>query len=542
MNLTHPWRRLVTHLFTHVARHIARRAAPMLLSVAMSIHSAHATETNACRAVSGQSFVVEDTTPVALAPSRTIAATPTLPEHCLVSGFAAPQVGFEIRLPTSSWNGRFLQQGCRGLCGFIPTDTTNDALARGYAVATTDMGHKAANSQSAIWAADNPQGKIDFGHRATHVTAVAAQTLMEQFYGAKPKARYFRGCGTGGRQGLVEAQRYPDDFDGIIANGGIVFDFTKLNYLMAWSVRANVNAHGEQILAKRDIELLHAATMKACDRNDGLADGVIAEPQRCGFSLRQLACRTDQTSDCLTPEQVSAAEKMYAGPTNDQRMSIYPGMAKGSELRWLSAFFGPTPNYEKFSTEIMRYFLFDAPQGPSFRLTDFDLNTPLATFAATETLVSADSTNYDNFRQRGGKVLVIHGWNESAMPGAYAQQYYDRLISDHGDLKTAQEFFRLYMIPGDMHCTSGIPEGRHFDSLAVMEQWVESDIAPEVLTGFEVHTEPKLPEQVRFPIDPQLVKTVRPFVPYPDALAYLGRGDPAVVSSYNRRSRSPALR
>jgi feruloyl esterase len=486
--------------------------------------------------MSGQSFVVEGATAVALAPSRTVAATSTLPEHCIVSGFAAPQVGFEIRLPTSNWNGRFLQQGCRGLCGFIPTDTTNDALARGYAVATTDMGHKAANSQSAIWAVDNPHGKIDFGHRATHVTAVTAQTLIEKFYGAKPKARYFRGCGTGGRQALVEAQRYPDDFDGIIANGGIVFDFTKLNYLMAWSVRANVNARGEQILAMSDVELLHAATMKACDRNDGLADGVISEPQRCEFDPRQLVCRPGQAAGCLTPEKVGAAQKMYAGPTTDLGTLIYPGMAKGSELRWLSAFFGATPNYEKFSTEIMRYFLFDVPKGPSFRLAEFDLNTPLATFAATESLVSADSTNYNGFRQRGGKVLAIHGWNESAMPGAYAQQYYDRLVKDHGDLKTAREFFRLYMIPGDMHCTSGIPEGRHFDSLTVIEQWVESDIAPDVITGYEITTEPKLPDQVQFPINPQSVKSVRPFAPYPDSLTYRGRGDPAAPKNYKRHA------
>jgi len=506
----------------------------MISIFAILTSGANAAQTDDCKAVGNWAFKIENETPVATAPSRLIPESSTHPAHCSVSGFVAPQVGFEVRLPTDSWNGRFLQQGCRGMCGFIPSDTTNDALSRGYAVATTDMGHKATNSQSGIWAINNMQGKIDFGHRATHVTAIAAQELISRFYGAKPKAKYFRGCGTGGRQALVEAQRYPDDFDGIIANGGIVFDFTKLNYLMAWSVRANIDANGNQILSGADVELLHRAVLQKCDLKDGLKDDVIAYPQSCSFDPASLACGTAKAQTCLTPAKVDAARKMYAGPTQDNGIHVYPGMSLGSELRWPNAFFGANPNYAKFSVEIMRYFLYPTSKGPAFQLTDFDLNAPLSTFNETEKLVSADSTNFSTFRARGGKLLVMHGWNESAMPGSYPIQFYDKLVKQLGSIKAAREFFRFYMIPGEMHCTSGIPEGRHFDSLTMMERWVEDGVPMDIIAGYEVSEEPKLPNQVRFPIDPSAIKSERPFALYPDTLTYKGRGDPVNLSSYRR--------
>ncbi len=492
-----------------------------------------------CAALSGQSFVVEQDAAVVIGSANSVDATSLLPAHCAVTGYIAPQVGFEVRLPVTNWNGRFLQQGCRGMCGFIPIETTNDALARGYAVATTDMGHKAASSQSGIWALNSPQAKIDFGHRATHVTALAAQELIRRVYKAKPRASYFRGCGTGGRQGLVEAQRYPEDFDGIIANGGVIFDFTRLNYLMAWSVRANVDASGRQLLSEAETALVHSAVLRACDMNDGLKDGVIAYPQECQFEPADLACDARRSTECLAPAQVDAVRKMYAGPSQSNGGRVYPGMAKGSELRWAPAFFGSDPRYARFSVEIMRYFLYPTQKGPGFQLRDFDLEAPLTLFEQSEKLVGADTTDYSAFRRRGGRLLMIHGWNESAMPGSYPVQYYDRLARDAGGLAAAREFFRLYMIPGDMHCTSGIPEGRHFDSLSLMERWVEEGVPMDVIQGYEVVEEPRLPRQVRFPLDATGIRTARPFVPYPDTMRDRGRGDPASPASYARRTAPP---
>ncbi len=513
-----------------ILRSVVSAALTAIANVAM------AADLDVCKSISGQTIIVENSTPAAVATARVNSESQTSPAHCSISGFVAPQVGFELRLPTNNWNGRYLQQGCRGMCGFIPSDATNDALARGYAVGTTDMGHKAVTSQSGIWAVNNTQSKIDFGHRATHVTALAAKELIARFYGTKPKSNYFRGCGTGGRQAVVEAQRYPNDFDGIIANGGIVFDFTKLNYLMAWSVRANVDADGNQILSNVDVELLHGAVIKKCDAQDGLSDGIIANPNKCSFDPESLSCGTSKTEACLTPAKVAVARKMYAGPTQDNGTHIYPGMSLGSELRWPNAFFGANPNYAKFSVEIMRYFLYPTSKGPTFQLTDFDLNAPPSTFNETENLVSADSTNFSAFRARGGKLLAMHGWNESAMPGSYPIQFYNKLAKEVGSVEAAREFFRMYMIPGDMHCTSGIPEGRHFDSLSMMERWVEDGVPMDIITGYEVVEEPKLPNQVRFPIDPGTVKSERPFAPYPDTLTYKGQGDAAKVKSYIRRS------
>lgn len=485
-----------------------------------------------CLALSGKSLILEDETPIAIAAARVLPATDTLPEHCVINGFVAPQVGFEFRLPTSAWNGRYLQQGCRGLCGFIPSDTTNDALARGYAVGTTDMGHKAASSQSAIWARGNSAAKLDFGHRATHVTATAAAEIVRRIYGRPPAKRVFRGCGTGGRQGLVEAQRYPEDFDGVIVNGGIVFDFTKLNYLMVHSVRSNRDANGGPILRSADLQLLHDAVMKKCDALDGLSDQKIESPQRCPFDPKSLLCSRGNERQCLTAEQVDAARKMYRGPRTSKGEQIYPGMAFGSELRWDAAFFGEEPRYGKFTSEIFRYFLSDGIAAGEFHLATFDLDTPLTDFRESESLVGADSTDYRAFRSRGGKILAIHGWNESAMPGAYATAYYDRLTRDTRSRDAAMEFFRLYMVSGDMHCTSGIPEGRHFDVLTIMERWMEEGQPPSVITGYEVNVEPKLPAQVRFPIGPENIRSERPFVPYPSELRLRRGADPTTIESY----------
>jgi feruloyl esterase len=504
----------------------------MIFAAAYADRTAAADAAAACAALRSKSIAIEDTAPLAIASTRFVNATNDLPEHCAISGFIAPQVGFEIRLPTTAWNGLYLQQGCRGLCGFMPTDTTNDALARGYAVGTTDMGHKAASSQSGIWALAGDATKRDFGYRATHVTAVAARELVKGFYGRTAEKRLFRGCGTGGRQGLLAAQRYPRDFDGIIANGGIVFNFTKLNYLMVWSVRANRDGRGKQILKSADLKLLHDAVMNACDANDGMIDNVIGDPQACRFEPSSLLCKNDAQKKCLTTEQVGAAKKMYAGPMTSNGENIYPGMAFGSELRWESAFFGDDPRYGKFATEIFSYFLPDNGTSNDFRIEDFDLNTPVAAYRNTEALVNAESTDYQAFRSQGGKILAIHGWNESAMPGAFVTKYYDRLVKDVGSIEKTRDFFRLYMVPGDMHCTSGIPEGRHFDSLTIMETWLKQGRAPALIEGHEVRVEPKLPDQVRFPIDPKNVSTTRPFLPYPERLRLKPGSDPKQIDSY----------
>ena len=253
-----------------------------LLCVAVPVRAADA---QACRALASAPFKLAGGDAVAIGSARAVSASDSLPAHCAVSGFVTPQVGFEVRLPLEQWNGRFLQQGCRGLCGYVPIDATGDALARGYAVAATDMGHKGANSQSAIWAANNEQALIDFGHRATHVTAQVAQQLVTRFYGRSAETRLFRGCGTGGRQGLISAQRYPEDFDGIIANGGVVFNFTRSTYLIAWSVLANRDAEGKQIMSVDDLKLLHQAVLRTCDALDGERDGE-PEPRGAGIKVR----------------------------------------------------------------------------------------------------------------------------------------------------------------------------------------------------------------------------------------------------------------
>ena len=507
--------------------------AGLLLS-SMANAAAATADADQCRALVGRTFILAGDTPAVVGTARPVAANAGLPAHCAVEGYVAPQVGFEIRLPMENWNGRYLQQGCRGMCGFLNSGLTDDALARGYATASTDMGHKAINSTSGLWAVDNPQGKIDYGHRATHVTAEVADAVIEAFYGAAARKKYFRGCGTGGRQALVEAQRYPSDFDGIAVNGGIVFNFTRLNYLMAWSVRANLDSEGRQIMSEADTATLHRGALNACDGADGRVDGVISYPEVCSFNPASLVCRPGQTDDCLTVAKVATAQKMYAGPSRTNGEVIYPGMALGSEKKWASAFFGANPRYAHFSVEMMRYFLFPTPPGPRFELKDFDLDKPVADFTETERLVSADATDYAGFRARNGKLLVIHGWNESAMPGTYPPRYVRRLAEELGTTAALKDFFRFYMVPGEMHCAAGVPEGRHFDVLTALERWVEAGEAPDTVQGFALKTDPKFPNHARFLLDPANIEEQRPYAPYPERLIYRGKGDTSDLKSYRR--------
>jgi feruloyl esterase len=507
-----------------------------LATLIMSSHFVFSAEGDACRALGGQSFVLEGDVPAVIGRAQPVEASNTLPAHCAVEGFAAPQVGFEVRLPLVNWNGRYLQQGCRGMCGLLNPKATDDALARGYAVAGSDMGHKAFSSQSGIWAVNNPQGKIDFGYRATHVTALAADTLISTFYGVTAKTKYFRGCGTGGRQALVEAQRYPDDFDGIIVNGGVVFNFTRLNYLMTWNMRTNINATGKHILSRADVEKLHHAVLGACDGLDGLNDGILSDPEHCDFDPTELACSGSKEKNCFSPEKVETARKMYAGPSRDNGEQIYPGMMRGSELTWASAYFGGKPGYANFVAEMMRYFIFPAAPGPSYEIADFDLNRSPAFFDESENLVSADSTDYSGFQARGGKILMTHGWNETAMPGSYPAQYYQRLAREVGSIEETRKFFRLYMIPGEKRCLFGPPEGPYFDHLSILEHWVEGGKAPDILTGYALKEKPQYRDQVHYPLQASQIEYERPFAPYPDTLIYDSQGDPADVSSYLRNA------
>lgn len=468
-----------------------------------------------------------------LTQASAVGASAALPAFCRVRGYVQPQVGFELRLPLAGWNGRLLMQGCGGMCGFIKIEAADDALARGYAVVSTDMGHKGTGS-SAAWAYDNRAAEIDFGWRATHVVAVAAKALIDLYYARPPERAYFRGCSTGGRQGLVAAQRFPQDFDGIIA-GAPVLDETGVAALhLLWSARTNLDAARRPILDAAKLPALRAAVLEACDALDGVRDGVLQEPTACGFDPRQMLCPAGQSRpDCLTPAEADVVARIYAGFHDASgRRAFTGGMSRGSEYEWAPAFIGAQGRAgliverDTLVSQMLQFMVFDPDPGPGYSVFDFDFERDPPRLALTEPLYSARNPDLRAFRDRGGKLLVYHGWDDLEIPPALTLDYHEVLTRTMGGPQATGEFLRLFMVPGMAHCRRG-PGADAIDYLSALEQWDATGTPPGQLLAHRLQKPQSydgLPV-VRFPLPPDAYEWSRPVPAWPAVAAYDGRGD-----------------
>jgi feruloyl esterase len=473
-----------------------------------------------CAALLQASFAGVPDAPTTLVSAVAVPATPDLPAHCAVRGTVAPAVNFEVRLP-ADWNGKFLHQGCGGLCGQVQPATCDDALARRYAVAVTDMGHAGQPWESA-WARDNLPAEIDFAYRATHVVTVAAKAITARHYGRPAARSYFRGCSTGGRQGLIEAQRFPADFDGVIA-GAPVLDETGVAALhLMWSGRANLDGEGRPLLQPVHVDLLHEAVLAACDSLDGTRDGILEDPRRCDFDPAALACAGDvPAATCLTVAQQAAVHRLYDGARNSRGEALFPGgLARGSEYEWVPNFVGKDgpavfapggPVAELYRNLI---FLPDPPADLS-PVFDFDRDPPR--LALMESLYTARNPELRAFRARGGKLILYHGWDDAEIPPALMLDYFATLQAAMGGPKATDGFARLYLLPGVAHCRRG-PGADTADWLTHLERWVEDGRAPAAVETFHLTTEQNylgLPRP-RFPLPAESfdrVKVLRPFTP-----------------------------
>lgn len=454
-------------------------------------------------------------------------ATDDQPELCRVNGFIEPQVGFEVRLPVKGWNSRLLVTGCSNLCGVLEIEGMEDALARGYAAATTDMGHRTGDTSDARWALNNPALEEDFGYRATHVATLAAKEIVTGYYGDQPDYAYFRGCSTGGRQGLVAAERYPDDFDGIIA--GAPFNQALSVPHMAWVLAANAGPGGKPILTRTEFNLLATAALEACDTQDGSVDGVIGNPEACTFKPEALLCpgasdgkKAERAHACLTPVQVEAAAKIYAGPRrSDGKAWSSGGFAVGSELAWEKSLLAPpgkVPFFQFVRDNWLRYLAFepDPPGDQALPAVNFDAGPEQ--FAAT-TAVFGFKPDLARFRALGGRLLIYHGWaDESLMPAHTLDYWRDaqrRLAGRKVGARGLGELARLYLVPGMRHCGGG-PGAADIDYLTALERWVEAGEAPDSLLAYKVRNAvPTSQRQPRFPLAPESVEYSRPVPPYP---------------------------
>jgi feruloyl esterase len=461
--------------------------------------------------------------------------------YCKVEGFVEPAVEFEVHLPLTGWTQRYLQIGCGGLCGMLNVrldDHANGCVPADngeLALASTDMGHEGAMDGS--WAAHNPQARVDFGYRGVHVTAEVAKALIGKFYGQAPKYSYFSGCSDGGREALMEAQRYPGDFNGIAA-GAPALNFTVQNsFYHAWNALSNTGADGKAILTAAKLPILHAGALAACDAADGLKDGLIEDPRRCRFDPQSVQCQAGQDpSQCLTPEEVEVARRIYAGAhdANGGKLVI-GGPMPGSELAWGGVYVPMGPGQPIFSALIatgsIQNLYYPEPLHPGWTLNELKFDQ--ATLESFKYRAIYDATNPDlrRFSKAGGRLLMWHGWSDPHISPLNSIAYFSAMQELMGKAQVG-EFARLFLFPGLYHCGGG--DGLfQFDVLTPLMAWVEGGQAPESILASH-NTTPQRMGPPGAPPTPGVVDRTRPVYAYPKIAHYVGKGridDPASFES-----------
>ncbi|MCQ4159473.1 tannase/feruloyl esterase family alpha/beta hydrolase [Roseomonas sp. GC11] len=410
---------------------------------------------------------------------------------CAVQGVLAPAIGFQVTLPLRSWTQRYLQIGCGGLCGRAGTmvgaaDGCATLQAGGFVIAATDMGHQGNDSAFGR----DPQQRADFAWRAQHLTALAAKQITAAFYGRGPAYSYFSGCSDGGREALMEAQRFPEDFDGIIA-GAAALNFQLQNAIFhAWQARANTGADGKPILTAARLPVLHRAVLAQCDALDGQEDGLVSAPALCHVDPTLLLCPPGQRqgdNTCLTAAEAEVARKFYEGPRDPatgQRLTV-GGPLPGSELAWAGVYVPvsaerPFTMSPMISLGVLRDLAFEVNPPAGFQLSD--LRFDRATFdrlRPRHALYDATNPDLSAFAARGGKLILWHGLADPHISPLNSIAYHQALRGFLGEEK-AEGFERLYLLPGVYHCSGG--EGPSLlDLLTPMMAWVERGQAPDAL-------------------------------------------------------------
>ena len=405
------------------------------------------------------------------------------PAHCRVEATARPtsdsEIKFEVWIPpVDAWNGKLEGVGNGGYNGAIGYAAMAAGLGRGYAVASTDTGHTGDDMK---FGQGHPEKIVDWAYRAMHVTTEAAKLIVRNAQGRFADRSYFVGCSSGGHQALTEAQRYPDDYDGIVAgdpaNNRIRQTFGFLN---SWL--ATHGADGKPLLSAAKLALVTKSAVDACDAVDGLKDGLIDDPRRCHFDPVKLLCKSGDEPTCLTQAQVDAARAMYDGTKNPRTgETIYTGWPRGSEgfgesaiQSWRQYVVDPP---EPMRVGFFRYFLFHDP-GWDYRTIDWEKD--LAYAEQKLPYMSAVDHDLTPFKKRGGRLIMYTGWADPVVPPQDTVAYYDAVVKTMGGLERTREFYRFFLAPGMGHCSGG-PGPNQFDALTALEQWVEKGAAPDKL-------------------------------------------------------------
>jgi feruloyl esterase len=481
-----------------------------------------------------------------IAAATSVAATASIPAHCAVQAVTRPtsdsEIKFEVWLPSSGWNGKYEQVGNGGWAGSVPTGSLAEPVRRGFAAAGTDDGHV---GNTAEWAIGHPEKLVDFGYRAVHETRLQSLAILQAFYGRDATRNYFVGCSDGGREALMEAQRFADDFDGIIA-GAPANNWTHLMAGFLWDERALLDDSASTIPPAK-LPAIQKAAVERCDALDGVKDGLIEDPRACHFDPGTITCKGADSAECLTAPQVEALRKIYGGPKNPRTgAQIFPGYSPGVEgvpMSWISWII-PNPQGTPAQFSFANTFYLQAVyenQKNDFRALDFDADVAYADEKAGP-ILNSNNPDLRSFRARGGKLIQYHGWGDAAIAPQSSIDYYEMVrsfLSKYPNGRTPgqapiDDFYRLFMVPGMGHCGAGLganvfgngstvagaktdPER---DLVTALDLWVEKGAAPDRFIGTGKATG-----------DPAKTLT-RPLCAYPKIAHYNGTGDANEAASF----------
>ncbi len=446
--------------------------------------------------------------------------SPGGPEFCVVKGYVAPQVQFVLYLPTSTYAGRYLQGGCGGMCGVIgesitPSCEDPQAFGGSFALSFNDSGHVGAAISDGDWALGAPELRKDYAYRADHVVRIAAAEILAAYYGKPPRWSYFQGCSDGGREALMEALRYPADFNGIVV--GSAFSMPAVMEQFLWNAHVGLTPDGREILGPRATALLHDAVVQACDALDGTKDDQIDDPRLCHYDPARLLCRNGaKPPACLTRAQVTAARLLYQGPIDPRGEHLFPGgQPYGAELTWSQP--GGLDVMGLAAGGFIKYLAFPDRLPASFTWRDWKFDrASYERLAAASASYDARSADLRPFRAAGGKMILWQGSADQAS-GIYGMPEYYQAVQDVvGGLAAARRFVRFFLVPGVYHCGSGyLPYQEDF--LGAMVNWVESGREPTRLVAVASL--------------PQGVVRQRPLFAYPERTRYVG-GDVNAAKSF----------
>jgi len=434
-----------------------------------------------------------------------------LPAYCEVTAVISPTPGSKIgvvyRLP-AAWNGKVLGLGGGGWAGDVKLIAAIEGLQRGYATLQTDAGHDPANLWNSTWSAD-PDMATDFAFRGVHLMTVVGKQVAVKYYGQAQSKAYFQGCSTGGRQGLMEVQRFPDDYDGVIA-AAPVYNLTVQTTAV---LRDNILTQPGGRLTTAALSLVNKAVLKACDAKDGLEDGIVADPRACDWDPAEIQCKDGQSGDdCLSKGQAATLQAVYTGVQNfDGRVAAWP-LSRGGELGW--SVFLPTGEAK---TDVsgggmsgLRATIFG---DPNYDLSKFDQDADLASVMTSPfgRAYNADNPAISAFTGHGGKLLMWHGWYDPGPSPLATIRYYSQV---KGTVADAGSSVRLFVAPGVSHCGGG-PGPDKIDILAALDAWVSTGQAPDSV----IAAKPK-------------AGISRPLCAYPMKAVYKGSGDPNDAGSF----------